>query len=566
MDDQQVRPAVAIPLALLFAVAGGLLRFSHLGSMPLADAEALQAMAAHSLAAGIKPAAVTEGFYVSLTGLFFWLFGSGEAIARLVPAMAGWAFSLVPALFRRQLGDVASLVLLGLFAFDPSLIAVSRSVNDVVLPLLSTSLLVYALISERPRFAGFALAMAMLGGPMGWLSLAGLGLGLGAHSLFKQKPFAAIVVDHVKKQGLVILLSASISIVAFGGGLYIQPAMLDVPFNGLASIFSRFSLPTGPTMFLPGLGLVFYELFALVLGICGISLLSKNSARWFWLYAFSLFMFIATYFQPEQNTIALAWITPLLLVGGSMFVAEFLTVRPLFDRETLGMFIFSMVVLVFMGLNYLSAALAQVDPSVTQLRWTVMIGSFTMLAASLVLVTYGWSFSVAWRGLISALAVFLFAVNINAAWSVSHLRAGNTQELTDATTRITDGNVLKTQLEAVNAWNFGSGLNERVSVVGADSPALLWQLRDSSVKFLPGMSNPEDLGDIIITNPEMVDAQLEKAYRGQGFIWSNEVAYEALTVSDWLKWSVSRNFPVNEQRLILWIKADRFIDRQNNPE
>ena len=277
-------------------------------------------------------------------------------------------------------------------------------------------------------------------------------------------------------------------------------------------------------------------------------------------------MFIATYFQPEQNTIALAWITPLLLVGGSMFVAEFLTVRPLFDRETLGMFIFSIVVLVFMGLNYLSAALAQVDPSVTQLRWTVMIGSFTMLAASLVLVTYGWSFSVAWRGLISALAVFLFAVNINAAWSVSHLRAGNTQELTDATTRITDGNVLKTQLEAVNAWNFGSGLNERVSVVGADSPALLWQLRDSSVKFLPGMSNPEDLGDIIITNPEMVDAQLEKAYRGQGFIWSSEVAYEALTVSDWLKWSVSRNFPVNEQKLILWIKADRFIDRQNNPE
>ena len=566
MDDEQVKPVVAIPLVLFLAIASAILRFANMGSLPLADSEAVQALAANSLLAGVKPEGVTEGLYVSLTGLVYWLFGSSDIIARLVPATAGWAFSLVPLLFRRQLGQLASLMLLGFFAFDPFLITISRSVNGVVLPLFSTSLLVYGLISAKPRFAGFSLALVLLSGHMGWLALAGLALGAVAHGLVKKEPIAPMIFQFGKQHGLDLGLTGLLTIVAISSGLFVQPAMFDVPFNALASVFSRFSLPTGSSLYLPGLGLLFYEAFGLVLGLFGISQLIKKSSDGMWLLIFSFFMFVATFLQSERHILSIAWITPLLLVGASFFVAEFLAPRPLYDRETFGMFLFSIVVLVFMGLNYLSVALVQMDPSATQLRWTVLIGSFTMLAASLVLVTYGWSFSVAWRGLVSALAVFLFAININAAWSASNLRSGNIQGLTDPAPMISTDQVLKAQLEAATTWNFGSDVLKQVSVIGVESPALKWQLRGSSSKYLPAISNPEDLGEIIITKPELVNEELEQAYRGQSFIWSHTVPYDLLTGSEWLKWSVNRTFPVTEQRLILWIKADKFIDRQNNPE
>ncbi len=142
--ETEIRPApsetkptawltVEIMLYGLVLVVGLGLRLWNLGGYPLSAAEANQSLAAWTLYHGGQP---ETGLYspllLTLNTLTFFLFGANDATARLATVLMGTSLILLPALLRRQLGPVVSLLASALLAISPSAIFLSRTINHEI--------------------------------------------------------------------------------------------------------------------------------------------------------------------------------------------------------------------------------------------------------------------------------------------------------------------------------------------------------------------------------------------------------------------------------------------------
>jgi hypothetical protein len=68
----------------------------------------------------------------------------------------------------------------------------------------------------------------------------------------------------------------------------------------------------------------------------------------------------------------------------------------------------------------------------------------------------------------------------------------------------------------------------------------------------------------VVPVPEL-DTDIQSTYRGQDLIWRIYPLWDQGLMTDWLRWSILHEFPQNDEKLILWVRNDIFIDSQNNP-
>ena len=173
--------------AAIYLMAFGLglaLRFIQLGAAPLNDYEANWALQAWDTIQGNKAAVGSQSAYVILTGGLFYLLGGTNALARLVPALAGSLLVFFPWLLKRfftlspKLRN-AGLLLAFLLAIDPGLVALSRTAGSPILALSFVFLTLGLIADRKPKLAGATGALALLSGPAlleGFLGLALAGL------------------------------------------------------------------------------------------------------------------------------------------------------------------------------------------------------------------------------------------------------------------------------------------------------------------------------------------------------------------------------------------------------
>jgi hypothetical protein len=170
----------ALYLAILAAAA--IVRLVGLGVEPLSPAESAHAwsawLAANQVTVTGAPAP-DSALYYGLHALIFWLFGSSDWLARLLPALASLATVALPWFWRDWLGRHAALVLAALFAFDPWLTAWGRRADPLALTIFLGLLTLTALrrwnfsrhaaTARRWERAGaVALALLIASGPWGW--------------------------------------------------------------------------------------------------------------------------------------------------------------------------------------------------------------------------------------------------------------------------------------------------------------------------------------------------------------------------------------------------------------
>ena len=118
--------------AAILLIAFGF-RFALLGKPPLSDAEAVLALNALELADGQGLIQHGEPGYIPLTSVLFQIFDSTNFLARFWPALLGSCLVLAPILFRNMIGKKSSIILAGLLAVDPVLIATSRTAGGGML-------------------------------------------------------------------------------------------------------------------------------------------------------------------------------------------------------------------------------------------------------------------------------------------------------------------------------------------------------------------------------------------------------------------------------------------------
>jgi hypothetical protein len=119
-------------------------------------------------------------------------------------------------------------------------------------------------------------------------------------------------------------------------------------------------------------------------------------------------------------------------------------------------------------------------------------------------------------------------------------------------------NLLLSSVDELSEFSLGHTDAQPVTVLGIDSPALEWALRDRPVEIAAAL-DPQVAPPIVIT-PVMNDLGLPSAYRGQDFIWRQTPQWESIHILDWIRWLVFRQLPRQDETIILWARNDLFPD------
>ncbi|MEI7849316.1 MAG: hypothetical protein WCK35_26190 [Chloroflexota bacterium] len=584
----------------LYALAFGLalaIRLLRLGELPLGDEEARWAMQALNLTRGLKPILGPQPAYVMLTSLAIFILQASNFATRLVPALFGALLTLAPYGFRDRLGSKAALVLAFFLAFDPGFLAFSRLAGS---PILVVVALLFAWSFWRSTnrnvpAAGISIGLTLLSGPALWPGLLGLGIAFGlskgivgaeqrgprpardgeTDASADQLPVPGAAVTRSKwlilsayALGTYVLLGSAFLLPAGSGGLSAGLASIPAYFGGWLDFTAEVGPGIGGNVPVSRLltGLVTYELLALVLALLGLvrGILRRDELvikLGLWL-GVSLILALA---YPSRQMFDLAWVLVPLLALAAVEVSTYMVPIQDGNLETIGMAVFTASMLIFATLNYSAIALTTPDPAALQLRWWMFLGALGLLAISIGLVAFGWSYVSAIQGAQWGTLVVLAFISLSMAIAAAGLRTARTVELWPTGAYTGQAQTLISQMNDLSRWKAGVNSSLDVTIAGVDSPALLWALRDWNLTVLDdanlGVSGTTP--SVVIASDQFVSTDIESTYRGQDLSWRVYPLWNQGLMSDWFKWSIMHVFPQRDEKIILWVRSDVFIDSQN---
>ena len=558
---------------LAFALAL-FLRLFRLGAAPLTNFEASWALQAWDLVQGNKPLIGPQPAYVILTGALFNLFPVVNALARLVPALAGSLLALLPLLLKRFTAGSyrlrrAGLLLAFFLALDPGLVSLSRLAGSPMTA-LSLSLLTLGLVIDRkPKLAGVLAALALLSGPALLEGLLGLGLAWlaarllvnsgwlkppeGSETELASQPFAWKPMAYFGIGTLLVV----------GTGFLLAPQGLGAFASTIPAYLTGWITPSGIPILKILAALVFYQPLAVLFGLVGALSAWFNSSshrveeftgRFFSLWA-GLALFSAVIY-PGHQVYTAAWV--LIPLWG----LASLTLAGLFPKDeasfslmaALGHAGLTAFFLVLIGYNLLRLE----NLSASFILYLAVVGGISMMGLIVsVLVAAGWSgktarWGVSW-GIAAVLQVLMFSFTwksamvypngANELWSIGPA-AGQLTELVDT-------------VRDLSWWSKGQPY-ELDLVITYDAPSLRWAFRNfDNAQYKSLVSSPET-PSVIITAGSQQTLSLPTSYRGQDLVLSETPAWAGPIPTNVLHWLAFRQASGTNETVILWSRNDLF--------
>jgi hypothetical protein len=580
--------SVLYVIAFILAVA---LRFVQLGAMPLSDTEAQWALQAFKVAQGTRPLLGPQPIYLLPTSLLFFLFGTSNFLARFVPALTGSSLILVPYLFRQRLKPVPGLFLAFFLALDPGLVSLSRQAGSLM-PALTFVLLAWAFWwGKRPRLAGVFAGLALLSGPSVWAGLLGLGLAWLLYHTVEARPSRDKAEepasssdeesgegdDSVRREDLKAALIFGCATILLGGTMFLlSPNGLSAWLNSLPVYLSGWVRPSGVPAGRLLFALIAYEPLAVLFGLAAmVRGWWQRRKRYIRLSLWLLTALLVALFYPGRQVGDLAWaLIPLWLLAAlelSNHTRIFFEER----REVAGMTILVVILLTFSWLDYAGIALDPLNPiNVTSnaiqvggsilfehlppTRYVLLISVLLLLAVSVLMVALGWSARTARLGSVWGLTIALGVYSLGAAWGATGLRTPDGWELWWPDKIPDQANLLLTTVNEQSQWSTGDNTGQDVTLLNIDSPALEWLLRGRTVHMVStlDMQTPPP----IVISGQSESLNLPVAYRGQDFTWRRGPLWEIAGTYEWIKWSVFRDMPYDDETVIVWVRNDLFVD------
>ena len=583
---------------LAFLIALGL-RLIQLGASPLTDSEAALALQALHIAQGKAPLLGPQPGYILLTSILFAVINATNLMARFLPAIVGSTLVFVPYYFRDKIKPRPALILAFLLAIDPGLVALSRQASGTM---LAATFLLFAWAMWRHGRAipaGVFAGLALLSGPSFWAGLLTLGLtwvflqvieGKLTPTETDQSPGEASTLNPPFTNYLSpisnlqfstselrpALLSLLITLL-FGSTLFfLSPNGLSAWLSALPAYFEGWISPSDMT---PGrilLAFLAYEPLGIFLAVLALIRGYRTKSRR--ILRLSLWLGVALllavfYRQPGE----LVWvIIPLLTLAALEFARAFDIFAE--ERVEVGVVVLALtILLVYMWFDLSKIAL---DPSsqfgttslpffggniqLSGAPYIVLLGAFLIIILCISFVAFGWSARTARLGTTWAFAIFLGIYTLAAAWGSSGLRSKNGFELWSPDPAPAQAGLLRATADDISEFSLGHAKSQPVTIMGIDSPALEWALRDRTVEMVSTL-DPQIAPPIVIT-PIMDDLGLPAAYRGQDFTWRQKPVWDQIQNHDWIRWLVFRQLPRENETIILWVRDDLFPDARESSQ
>jgi hypothetical protein len=569
-------------LAFLLAIG---VRFTRLGAAPLSDFEADWALQAWQLARGSQDVLAPQPGYVLLTGLFFFIFNSGNALARLLPALAGSFLIWLPFTLRRWIGSRPALVAAFGLALDPGLAALSTLAGGPMLA-VGTGLLALGLFVNRKWiWAGLCAGLALLSGPAVLHGALGLVLAWLAWRLLMRRQLAAIASHDSLLAGPTSTTDRPgwrAGLAVGGGTILLAGSLFFSAPQGLTALFDTLPVYLNGWVHASGIpasrslaALVVYQPFALAFGLAAALKAwlhppqgwmtqsdvdpqrSWLATRWLSLWALAALLLALSY--PNRQTGDLAWVlVPLWGLAGIAF-ARHLQAETRETLPALGQAILIFLLLALAWVNLAGLAHVVGDPQVTRLRWAVIAGTLGLGAVTSILIALGWSMEVAQRGLAWGGGFVLGLSVVANLWGVTQLRPNSAAELWKPLPLSQEIDLIQKSLGDLSEWHTGQRNALEIDVI-FPAPSLQWALRDwpemRSETVLARGETPE----VIITSGDQTELNRAIAYRGQDFAVRVAPDWKGALPPDWINWLVFRKAPQVQGQIIVWARTDIFPD------
>ena len=548
---------VALIIALTF-------RLIRLGQIPLNNQEANIALQALAIAQGNQTSFDSHIAYVGLTGLDFFVFNSGNFMARFWPALFGALIVFFPFLFRDWIGRWPASLLSLLLAFSPDMVGLSRVIGSPMIAFVCLLLGLGFLLKRKPILSGLFLALSLMSGRSFWVGSLVLGISFViSERLFGVSDVLDIVLINVKRRfWLNWGITFFVTLLLVGTGFFMVPAGLSGILAGLISFFEGFKETyLKPYILLP-LTLFTYTAPTLILGIWGglRGLVLRNKLdRFLSLWVITGLIFIMVY--PGSLPADLIWVTlPLWILAVRLFVTYLR-----FPDMSRFVFILTVIVVIVISafmiltLRSMISSAGQADQQINYL--IAVIGGGVLLLAFILLVSFGWTRTVALPGFLIGLTIVICAGLISVSVKSSGLNPERTYEWWYPDQSHTSPEWLSVSIDRIIDWNASGGTPVDIAVVDYDLPSIRWILRDyDPVHFVPYLPPQSQVG-LLITDVAYVP-EITESYRGQDLVWSQKALWETLTPFQYLKWLVTRQIATTQNQIILWVRTDLMPDAQ----
>lgn len=578
------RPVVTVETAgyIGFALLAAALRLYQLGAAPLSAGEASEALAAWRLVRpGLAPPTPASPLLFGVTAFLFAIANASDGAARLLPALAGSALVLTPALFRQWLGRGGALMAAAILALSPSMIYASRLASSEVLALLCGAILVAALLaalrSEDGRWlyiGAVALGLGLVSGPLIYSTLAvGLFTGLVLWPMAREEARANALAAYANARntpGLLARLGVTLAVTVFLGATALMafPAGLGTAGDVLATWIAGFAGTRWIAY--PVQLLALYEPMALVLGIGGLLLMEVRArqrgvgagsgpALWpriLGLGALAALMLMLLRRGGAPGEILLV-VYPLALLAGPLVADVLEGLRRVAQREAAWGLAAALILIAATSAIYVGLYANEVSTSVEQAMPRLLVALlFLIMGLAVVALTVTWERSL-WRPAVAVLIGLLTLYTLGTGWGLAQLRPNDPREPWVQQPTSDQVRMLVSVLEEASRQRLGMANELPVTVQQTGDDVLAWYLRDFANVTLTDRLGAQVTTPAVITVESGQPPALGGAYAGTDFVLRTRLLPERPNETDWIRWLATRTgmLAQPDTRVVLWIQA-----------
>ena len=555
-------------LIILIMFCSAVIRFHDLGSIPLNDNEANLALSALNMAKGDFSNLASHPLYLVFTSLFIQFFSANNITARLLPALIGSVFTLLPFLYRKWVGSAFVILMSILLIFDPVLISLSRQADSRMLAMFFFVLMTAFLLHEKIVYSGIAAGLFILTGSFAWYLIVLMVITLVIYAKitkFQKNRWGVIapIKNNVKKMHIFII-SALICVLLIGTGFMRQPQLINSIIQGLIDFSEGWF--KGGLFFNKSLLLVgFITSYLLFIIFLFIGFINKNSRyphieKIFLINGAVSFFFLLGY--PATSLIDILIFLPFFYFFVCRGILKWwLIIQKNFKVSMLiGIPIIGLAGFIWLAvLRILNLPLGSIESAQ---MLVAIIGSAFLIGLILLLIGWGWSLKIALSGFSLGFFTILFLFQASGIFHSFSPSRRPASEIWWTSTYVEDSNILVKTVEEVSLWNTGIRNGLAIQIYGVDSPSLQWQLRDHKV-FSDNVIHPENLSPVVITKTKD-NPLLEDSYRGQKVPYYSEPNWiqnipQFLDSVDFYRWLFFRDSMIRQDEIFIWIKADLFV-------
>jgi hypothetical protein len=355
------------------------------------------------------------------------------------------------------------------------------------------------------------------------------------------------------------LITFIITFITAGTLFLTAPNGLSAAFTSIPEFFKLWTFKSETTVGMLFISLLVYQPLALFLSIsASIRGVINNVKRINFLSLWLLVSILLVLFLPARQITDLAWVILPLTALASLEIARSINIFPEERVEVGGVIFLTVFIWVFAWLGFAGLTWFPENTREYALRFWMLIGALVLLILSLLLVGAGWSTRTARIGGVWGLTIALGILGLSGTFGSAGIRGSNFPELWWQNQIPAQATLLRETANQVSEFYTGDENSASIVILGVDSPALVWALREHDVQIAQTLDNAST-PDIVIT-PFEDNPILASAYRGQDFNWRQTPLWNITTTNAWFRWVALREISYAGETIILWARSDLFLD------